>query len=240
MPRALISVTDKSGIAAFARALTELGYEIVSTGGTAKALRESGVSVVDVSEVTGFPEMLDGRVKTLHPLVHGGLLGDRRNASHVAQMSEAGIVGIDVVCVNLYAFEQTVAGPHDLEKAIESIDIGGPAMVRASAKNWANVAVVVDPGDYGQVIDALNTGTIADIRLKLAAKAFRHTAYYDSVISRYLTSAAGEEALSESLTMGYRRVQTMRYGENPHQTAALYQDPLTHGGVARAHQVWGK
>lgn len=240
MPRALISVTDKSGVAQFARALAEIGYEIVSTGGTAKTLRESGVKVMDVSEVTGFPEMLDGRVKTLHPLVHGGLLGDRRKPSHVAQMAESGIIGFDVVCVNLYAFEQTVSNEHDLEQAIESIDIGGPAMVRASAKNWANVAVVVDPADYGTVIAGIKAGTLADMRLGLAAKAFRHTAYYDSVISRYLTSVAGQDALSESLTIGYRRVQTMRYGENPHQTAALYLDPLTPGGVARATQLWGK
>lgn len=240
MPRALISVTDKRGVAEFARALVGLGFEVVSTGGTAKALREAGLSVVDVSEVTGYPEMLDGRVKTLHPLVHGGLLGDRRNPSHVAQMSDAGIVGFDVVCVNLYAFEQTVSREHALDDAIESIDIGGPAMVRASAKNWANVAVVVDPDDYGEVVTAIEDGTLAEQRLRLAAKAFRHTAYYDSVVSRYLTHAAGEDALTETLTMGYRRTQTMRYGENPHQVAALYQDPLTAGGVARANQLWGK
>jgi len=240
MPRALISVTDKTGVAAFASALVEQGFEIVSTGGTAKALREAGLAVREVSDVTGFPEMLGGRVKTLHPLVHGGLLGDRRNADHVRQMSEAGIVGVDVLCVNLYAFEQTVSGEHDLEQAIESIDIGGPAMVRAAAKNWANVAVVVDPDDYQRVAAAIKAGTIADMRLELSAKAFRHTAYYDSVVSRYLSKAAGAEQTAETIAIGMRRSQQMRYGENPHQSAALYTDPLATGGVARAKQLWGK
>ena len=240
MPRALISVTDKTGVVDFARSLSQYGFDLVSTGGTAKLLRENGLDVTEVSEVTGFPEMLDGRVKTLHPLVHGGLLADRRNPGHVTQMEEAGIVGIDVVCVNLYAFEETIGGAHDLEQAIESIDIGGPAMVRAAAKNWANVAVVVDPGDYSRVVEAIAEGKVGALRLSLAAKAFRHTAYYDSVVSRYLTSAAGDGALSETLTVGYRQSQTMRYGENPHQTAALYTDPLTVGGVARARQVWGR
>ncbi len=240
MPRALVSVTDKTGVEEFARGLSALGFEIVSTGGTAKQLRSAGLNVRDVSDVTGFPEMLDGRVKTLHPLVHGGLLGDRRNADHVRQMADAGIEGIDVLCVNLYAFEQTVSQPHSLEDAIENIDIGGPAMVRAAAKNWANVAVVVDPNDYGRVLDAIKTNTIDQIRLSLSAKAYRHTAYYDSVVSRYLTRAAGEDPLAESLTFGYRRAQQMRYGENPHQTAALYTDPLSIGGVAHAKQLWGK
>jgi phosphoribosylaminoimidazolecarboxamide formyltransferase/IMP cyclohydrolase len=240
MPRALISVTDKNGVADFSRALIEIGFDIVSTGGTAKLLRDHGLPVTEVSELTGFPEMLDGRVKTLHPFVHGGLLGDRRNPEHVSQMSTAGIVGIDLVCVNLYAFEQTVTGDHGLEQAIESIDIGGPAMVRAAAKNHANVAVVVDPADYGRVVAAIKDGSLSAIRLSLAAKAFRHTAYYDSVVSRYLTRAAGEDALAESLTIGYRRAQEMRYGENPHQAAALYLDPLTPGGVAHGRQLWGK
>lgn len=240
MPRAIISVTDKTGVDAFAKGLADLGFEIVSTGGTAKQLRTAGLQVRDVSDVTGFPEMLDGRVKTLHPLVHGGLLGDRRSESHVAQMEEAHIEGVDVLCVNLYAFEQTVSNPHSLDDAIESIDIGGPAMVRAAAKNWANVAVVVDPSDYQSVIEAIKNDTIADMRLSLSAKAFRHTAYYDSVVSRYLTRAAGEDPLTESLTVGLRKAQQMRYGENPHQSAALYVDPLSTGGVARAKQLWGK
>ena len=164
-PRALLSVTDKTGIVEFGNGLLEQGFELLSTGGTAKALREAGLQVTDVAEVTGFPEMLDGRVKTLHPLIHGGLLADLRLPSHVEQLAGAGISPISIVGVNLYAFEQTVKGPHDLEHAIESIDIGGPSMIRAGAKNWANVAVVVDPADYGMVLEAIKDGTIADKRL---------------------------------------------------------------------------
>lgn len=240
MPRALLSVTDKTGIADFGRLLADQGFELLSTGGTAKALRDAGLTVVDVAEVTGFPEMLDGRVKTLHPMVHGGLLGDRRKPEHVAQMEEAGIVGIDVVCVNLYAFEKTVSGEHTLDQAVESIDIGGPAMVRASAKNFANVAVVVDPADYERVGEAIVGGRLADLRMELAAKAFRHTAFYDSMISRYLTEASGGESLPDSLTVGLRRELALRYGENPHQSGALYVDPLTTPGIAQAKQLWGK
>ncbi len=240
MPRALISVTDKSGLEEFTKGLQALNFEIISTGGTAKMLRECGLTVRDVSEVTGFPEMLDGRIKTLHPLVHGGLLGDRSNPAHVSAMQQAGIVGIDLLCVNLYAFEQTVALPHTLDEAIESIDIGGPAMVRAASKNWKNVTVVVDPADYPKVLSEIKAGAVQDLRLALSAKAFRHTAYYDSVVSRYLTSAAGEGPLQEKLTVGLRLASMMRYGENPHQTAALYIDPATSLGVARASQIWGK
>lgn len=240
MPRALISVTDKSGLEDFAKGLQALGFEIVSTGGTAKALRDAGLSVRDVSDVTGFPEMLDGRVKTLHPLVHGGLLGDRTNDAHVEAMRTAGIVGVDLLCVNLYAFEQTVSKQHVLRDAIESIDIGGPAMVRAASKNWKNVTVVVDPNDYLRVLDAIEKGTVNEIRLSLSAKAFRHTAYYDSVIARYLTAAAGEVPLQEKVSFGFSRAYGMRYGENPHQTAALYRDPLSKNGVAMAQQIWGK
>ncbi|HXH60387.1 MAG TPA: bifunctional phosphoribosylaminoimidazolecarboxamide formyltransferase/IMP cyclohydrolase, partial [Fimbriimonadaceae bacterium] len=203
-------------------------------------LRDAGLKVQDVSDVTGFPEMLDGRVKTLHPMIHGGLLGDRTNASHKEQMQKHGIAGIDLLCVNLYQFEKTVTGDHDLEQAIESIDIGGPAMVRAGAKNHNNVAVVVDPCDYDDVIGAIKGGTLKERSLSLAAKAFRHTAYYDSVVSRYLTGVAGADPLTETATMGYRRKQEMRYGENPHQSAALYTDPLQKGGVAHARQLWGK
>jgi len=239
MPRALISVTDKSGVLDFARGLSELGFELLSTGGTARALREAGLNVRDVSEVTGFPEMLDGRVKTLHPMVHGGLLGDVRLESHRSQMVEAGIVPIDVVAVNLYAFEKTVTGEHSLEDAIESIDIGGPAMIRAAAKNWANVAVVVDPGDYDAVLEAVRDGTLADHRLRLSAKAFRHTAFYDSMVSRYLTEAVGETPYAETVTVGFRRVSPFRYGENPHQRGALFHDPLGLPGMAHARQLWG-
>ena len=237
--RALISVTDKTGVVEFAQGLADLGFDLISTGGTAKALRDAGLSVRDVSDVTGFPEMLDGRVKTLHPLVHGGLLGDLRLESHVEAMQEAGIEPISVLCVNLYAFEKTVTGPHDLEEAIESIDIGGPAMIRAASKNWANVAVVVDPSDYESVLESLKAGTIADHRLALSAKAFRHTAYYDSMVSRYLTKAAGESPYSETLTLGFRRTKPLRYGENPHQAGAVYQDPLGSPGIAQAKHLWG-
>jgi phosphoribosylaminoimidazolecarboxamide formyltransferase/IMP cyclohydrolase len=238
--RALISVTDKAGVVDFARGLVGLGFEIISTGGTARSLREAGLTVLDVSEVTGFPEMLDGRVKTLHPMVHGGLLGDIRLESHRKAMAEAGIDPIDILAVNLYAFEKTVTGEHNMDEAIESIDIGGPAMIRAASKNWANVAVVVDPGDYDEVLEAVKGDRLAQIRLKLCAKAFRHTAYYDSMIARYLTKAAGESVLAETLTLGQRRAHTLRYGENPHQQGALYIDPLGQPGMAKAVQHWGK
>lgn len=237
--RALISVTDKQGVVDFALGLLRLGYEIVSTGGTAKALRDAGLSVLDVAGVTGFPEMLDGRVKTLHPLIHGALLGDTRRESHVAAMQGAGIVPITVLCVNLYAFENTVKGSHNLEQAIESIDIGGPAMLRAAAKNWANVAVVVDPADYPCVLEALADESIAERRLALSAKAFRHTAYYDSMVARYLTEAAGQSPYTETFTIGYRQAQPLRYGENPHQSGSLYQDPLGNPGIAQATRLWG-
>jgi phosphoribosylaminoimidazolecarboxamide formyltransferase/IMP cyclohydrolase len=238
MRRALISVTDKTGVVAFATALSERGFEIVSTGGTAAAIRGAGIPVADVSEVTGFPEMLDGRLKTLHPLVHGGLLGDVRLEAHRTAMDEAGIRAIEVVAVNLYAFEKTVTGPHSAEEAIESIDIGGPAMIRAAAKNHANLYVVVDPADYERVLAAVDAGD-ASLRLPLAAKAFRHTAFYDSMISRYLTQAAGEDPYAETVTIGYRRATPFRYGENPHQRGALYHDPLGQPGLCRARQLWG-
>ncbi len=238
-PRALLSLTDKTGVVPFAQRLVELDYELLSTGGTAKALREAGLPVTDVSEVTGFPEMMDGRLKTLHPMVHGGLLADLRLPEHVAAMEEAGMRPISIVAVNLYAFEKTVSGEHTLEQAIESIDIGGPTMIRAAAKNHANVAVIVDPEDYPKVLAALGDGGLGDLRLSLAAKAFRHTAYYDSMIARYLTGRAGESPYSETLTMGYRRATAFRYGENPHQAGALYHDPLGQPGLSRAHQVWG-
>jgi phosphoribosylaminoimidazolecarboxamide formyltransferase/IMP cyclohydrolase len=237
--RALISVTDKTGVVDFARGLSELGYELLSTGGTAKALREAGLPVLDVSQVTGFPEMLDGRIKTLHPLIHGGLLGDTHNPAHVQAMASADIRPIGIVCVNLYAFEKTVSGEHSMEEAIESIDIGGPAMIRAAAKNHGSVTVVVDPADYDRVLAAAGSDGLPDLGLSLAAKAFRHTAYYDSMISRYLTQAAGESPYSETLTLGYRRAIPLRYGENPHQAGALYQDPLGQPGIAVANRHWG-
>lgn len=238
--RALLSVTDKTGLLDIAQGLHRLGYEIVSTGGTAKLLREADLPVTDASEVTGFPEMLEGRIKTLHPMIHGGLLGDLRSEDHKAQMEQANIKPIALAIVNLYAFEKTVNAPHTLDEAIESIDIGGPAMIRAAAKNHASVAVVVDPNDYREVLARLADGTLDEMKMKLAAKAFRHTAFYDSMISRYLSNAAGEPDLTETLTLGMRRRQILRYGENPHQTAAVYQDPLSKGGIARAVQIGGK
>lgn len=240
MPRALLSVTDKSGLAEFGQGLTQLGFTLLSTGGTAKVLRDAGLTVIDVSEVTGFPEMLEGRLKTLHPLVHGGLLGDVTQPDHMAQMREVGIEPIEVLCVNLYAFEETVLREHTLDQAIESIDIGGPAMIRAAGKNAANVTVVTDPSDYERVLAALRAGEVQALRRQLQAKAFRHTAMYDSMIARYLTTVAGEEPLTDTLTLGYRKHQSLRYGENPHQPAALYVDPLGGRGLAAGSQLWGK
>jgi phosphoribosylaminoimidazolecarboxamide formyltransferase/IMP cyclohydrolase len=243
MPRALLSLTDKSGVVPFAQGLVARGFELISTGGTARTLREAGLAVTDVSQVTGFPEMLDGRVKTLHPLVHGGILADWRNPDHRTQAEGTGIAPIELVVVNLYAFESTVTAPHEFAAAVESIDIGGPAMIRAAAKNHANTLVVVDPADYDRVLAAFaaETPTSFDpLRRELAAKAFRHTAYYDSMIGRYLSESAGAETFPETLTVGLRRTLSLRYGENPHQSAALYRDPLTPGGVVRAEQRWGK
>lgn len=238
-PRALLSVTDKSGLIEFARGLDRLGFELVSTGGTANALADAGIPVVRVEHVTHFPEMLDGRVKTLHPFIHGGLLGDVRSSNHRREMNDAGIVPISLLCVNLYAFEKTVSGEHSFAEAVESIDIGGPAMIRAAAKNNANVTVVVDPADYVTVIDDLVSGHIEIRRLALAAKAFRHTAFYDSLVSRYLTVASGESPYSDTVTLGLRRKLALRYGENPHQSGGLYTDPLGSPGMAQAVQKWG-
>jgi phosphoribosylaminoimidazolecarboxamide formyltransferase / IMP cyclohydrolase len=240
MPRALLSVTDKTGIADFAQELRQRGFELISTGGTAKALREAGLAVKDVSEVTGYPERLDGRVKTLHPRVHGGILADLSLDSHRAQLAEDAIDAIDLVVVNLYQFEKTVTGEHTREQAIESIDIGGPTMIRAAAKNHAHVAVITDPGDYKDFLWAWDRDELAPMRVYLAAKAFRHTAYYDSVISRYLTQEPGRTPFTEAMTFGFKWVQDFRYGENPHQPGAWYMDPLATGGIARAKQLWGK
>ena len=214
---------------------------LLSTGGTAKVLRDSGLAVTDVSEVTGFPEMLDGRVKTLHPLVHGGILGIPSNPSHASVMKDAGIEPVAVVAVNLYRFEETVAKPHSLEDAIESIDIGGPAMIRSAAKNHASVIVVVDPADYASVIDSIDSGEKEAFNQRMAAKAFRHTAYYDSTISNYLTQKFEADPFeTESMSFGYRRVQGFRYGENPHQKGALYASALNGQGLPQSVQLWGK
>ena len=240
-PRVLLSVTDKTGIVEFGTELVRRGFQLLSTGGTAKTLRDAGLSVTDVSEVTGFPEMLDGRVKTLHPKIHGGILGIPSNPTHVSAMASAGIEPISIVVVNLYRFEETVAKPHTLDEAIESIDIGGPAMIRAAAKNHDSVMVVVDPADYPSVISALDSTDQQAFKQKLAAKAFRHTAYYDSTISNYLTSKFEADPLeTESISIGYRRVQGFRYGENPHQSGALYATALNGVGLPQAEQLWGK
>jgi phosphoribosylaminoimidazolecarboxamide formyltransferase/IMP cyclohydrolase len=233
--RALLSVHDKTGVVEFARGLAGLGAEILSTGGTAKLLRDSGVPVVDVAEVTGFPEMLDGRVKTLHPGVHGGILARRERPEHLAALERHGIRPIDLVAVTLYPFEQTVARPGvSLEDAIENIDIGGPSMIRGAAKNHAHVAVITDPGQYAPVLDELRRGegALSDAtRFRLAFEAFRRTAQYDAAIAAYLRepgatgrpAAAPATGFPERLPAEGVLAQTLRYGENPHQAAAFYR-----------------
>ena len=233
--RALISVSDKTGIVDFARALSARGVEIISTGGTAKALADAGVPVIGISDVTGFPEMLEGRVKTLHPKVHGGILADRDKGEHMETIAAHGIAPIDLVCVNLYPFAQTVAKPGvTLEDAIENIDIGGPSMVRSAAKNHGGVAIVVDPLDYAVVLAELESagGTLSlTTRQRLAAKAFAQTAAYDAGIADYLEKVyappaqAHETPLPATLRLSYPRAQVLRYGENPHQKAAFYREP---------------
>jgi len=243
--RALISVSDKTGVVDFAAGLVELGVEILSTGGTASVLRESGLKVRDVSEVTGFPEMLDGRVKTLHPKVHGGILAIRSNLAHQKQVAEHGIQFIDLVAVNLYPFEKTAAKPGvTLEELIENIDIGGPSMIRSAAKNFQDVTVVVDSADFSMVLGELrgNRGSISrETRARLARKAFATTAAYDGAISTTLQRWADGAALPERLHLNYRKTLDLRYGENPHQHAALYVDPAAGGrGLASARQLQGK
>ena len=245
--RALLSVSDKTGLVDFARALAGAGVELLSTGGTAKALRDAGLAVIDVSEYTGFPEMLDGRVKTLHPKVHGGILARRDLPEHVATMTAHGMGYIDLVCVNLYPFVATVSKPHTLDDAIENIDIGGPAMVRSSAKNYRFVAIVTDPADYPALVAEMqaNGGALTDAtRFGLAKKAFSHTAEYDSAISNYLTALndAGKKAqFGERLNLNFTRAQTCRYGENPHQAGAFYVEANAPAGtIATARQIQGK
>lgn len=244
--RALISVSDKTGIVDLAKELVALGAEILSTGGTAKALRDAGVTATDVSAYTGSPEILEGRVKTLHPKIHGGLLGRRRVPSHVAQMEQHGIGAIDLVVVNLYPFEATIAKPNcSLEEAIEHIDIGGPSMLRSAAKNHEDVLVVVDPKDYGRVLDALKTGgeVPLPLRRELAMKVFQHTARYDSLIAEYLEQQVqgGEAKFPAVLSLQFERVETLRYGENPHQQGAFYRDVNTREpSVSRAQVLHGK
>lgn len=241
--RALISVSDKNGISDFAKELVSLGFEIISTGGTKKALQEQGIPVLGVSDVTGFPEILEGRVKTLNPFIHGGLLAKHDDEQHQKQLEEHNIDPIQIVCVNLYPFQQTIAKPEvTTEDAIENIDIGGPTMLRASAKNHQYVTVVVDPVDYNKVIEELKAegSTTLETRRKLAAKVFRHTAAYDALIAEYMTELAQEET-PEKLTVTYELKQSLRYGENPHQKAAFYKKPLgSTFSIANAEQLHGK
>ena len=245
--RALISVSDKNGIVEFSRALSELGVEIVSTGGTASLLRDNKIPVKDVSELTGFPEMMDGRVKTLHPKVHGGILALRDNPEHVAKMKEHGIAPIDLVVVNLYPFEATVARGAAFEEIVENIDIGGPSMVRAAAKNHQHVGVVVDPADYNSIIAELkqNGGALSpETHFRLFCKAFEHTARYDGAISNYFSSLDQEKKpvrWGKTFNIQIAKIQDMRYGENPHQSAAFYSTQGDTGPtIARAKQFQGK
>ena len=239
--RALISVSDKTGLIDFARALAERGVELVSTGGTHKALSDAGLRVTEVSELTGFPEMMDGRVKTLHPKVHGGLLAIRDNKDHAGAMQTHGIRPIDLLVVNLYPFEATVAKGGDFETCIENIDIGGPAMIRAASKNHNDVAVVVDVADYATVLDELkaHNGTTLALRKQLAAKAYARTAVYDAAISNWFALELGDNAPAFR-AFGGKLTEALRYGENPHQQAAFYRSPEQRAGVATARQVQGK
>jgi phosphoribosylaminoimidazolecarboxamide formyltransferase / IMP cyclohydrolase len=240
--RALISVTDKSGVVEFARALADYGIELISTGGTREVLREAGLDVLDVSDLTGFPEMMDGRVKTLHPAVHGGLLAIRGNFAHAEALRAHRIRLIDLLVVNLYPFEKTVGRGAGFDDCIENIDIGGPAMIRAAAKNHADVAVVVEPTDYAVVLEefARHGGmTTLALRRRLAAKAFARTAAYDAAIANWFASELGEVA-PEYRAFGGRLIEALRYGENPHQAAAFYRTPDRRFGVATARQAQGK
>lgn len=242
--RALLSVSDKSGLVELGQALARHDVELVSTGGTAKALREAGLQVKDISDLTGFPEMMDGRVKTLHPKVHGGLLAVRGNPEHVASMQEHAIGAIDLVVVNLYPFAQTVARGADRDEIIENIDIGGPSMVRSAAKNHESVAIVTDPADYAQLIAEMNAkggATSYDFRRLLAAKAYAATAAYDSMIASWFANVDQGQKFPPVRSMASRLAMPLRYGENPHQAAALYLpfDPAAQG-IAQAQQVQGK
>ena len=245
---ALISVSDKAGVLEFARALAAMNVSLLSTGGTAKLLRDQGIKVTEVADYTGYPEMLDGRVKTLHPKIHGGILGRRDLESHVQAMNVAGIEPIDLIVVNLYPFAQTIARPDcTLEEAIENIDIGGPAMLRSAAKNHRDVTVVTDPADYDRVLDEMrkhDASTTPETRFELAKKVFTHTAAYDGAIGNYLTALDDDgrrDAFPRVLTLQFHKMQGMRYGENPHQAAAFYRDlqPVA-GSLANCVQLQGK
>lgn len=239
--RALVSVSDKTGVVEFCKALRDLGWEIIATGGTMTKLRESGIEVINISDITGFPEICDGRVKTLHPKVHGGLLGRRDIPDHKAQLEANGIETIEMVCVNLYPFEATIAKEDvTMEDAVENIDIGGPSMLRSAAKNFRDVTVVCDPSDYDKILSEIREGgnTTLDTRLKLSAKAYTHTALYDSHIATYMRRQAG---LDEKLFLAFDEVQSLRYGENPHQKAMFYRaEQEVPYSVAYARQLGGK
>ena len=240
--RALLSVSNKTGLIEFAKGLNRLGVELVSTGGTAKALAEAGLAVMDISELTGFPEIMDGRVKTLHPKVHGGLLNKRGDADHEAAKATHGIENIDLLVCNLYPFEATVAKGADFDTVIENIDVGGPAMIRAASKNHDSVTVIVDPADYQQVLnelESLGCSASAATRRRLAATAFARTAAYDAAISSWFAGVLAEP-LPEYFATGGKRLQSLRYGENPHQKAALYTSPDQRAGIGQALQVQGK
>ena len=239
--KALISVSDKRGVVEFATALSNMGWDVIAPGGTMKALRDAGLTVINISDITGFPEICDGRVKTLHPKVHGGLLGRRDLADHMRQLEENGIGLIDMVCVNLYPFEATIAKEGvTMEDAVENIDIGGPSMLRSAAKNFRDVTVVCDPDDYAGIIEEIKAdgNTTPATRLRLSAKAYTHTAEYDSHIAEYMRRQAG---LPEKLFLNFDIVQTLRYGENPHQQAAFYKgSEEVPYSVAFARQLGGK
>lgn len=240
--RALISVSDKTGLVAFGKFLSDQGVEILSTGGSAKTLRDAGIAVIEVSDFTGFPEIMDGRVKTLQPTIHGGLLAVRGNPDHEQAMTDHGIKPIDLLAVNLYPFEQTVAGGGDFAACIENIDIGGPALIRAAAKNHAFVTVVVDPNDYEQVMGEMASSggaTSGEVRAGLAAKAYSRTGAYDAAISGWFNDQVGE-AFPPRIAFGGTLKQTLRYGENPHQAAAFYSNSENRPGVATAEQLQGK
>lgn len=239
--RALVSVSDKTGVVEFCKGLVKNGYEIISTGGTAGVLKEAGLSVIGISDITGFPECLDGRVKTLHPNVHAGLLAMRSNPEHMAQLEKLGINTIDIVCVNLYPFKATLERGADFATCIENIDIGGPTMIRAAAKNYQDVAVIVDPADYVKVLGELASGSVSlETKKYLQYKVFAHTAVYDSLISNYLASQLGI-VFPDEVTFAYKKAQDMRYGENPQQSAVFYNEQLIkNGSLSAAKQLWGK
>ena len=240
--RALLSVSDKTGIVEFAKALVEMNFEIVSTGGTAGTLQKAGVPVTGISEITGFPECLDGRVKTLHPMVHAGILAIRNNPEHMQQLADLNVTPIDMVAINLYPFKQTILKPGvGLSEAIENIDIGGPTMIRAAAKNWQDVCVIVDPSDYDAVISELKQGGIAkEMKFRLAQKVFEHTAHYDALIAAYLRKQIGID-YPETITFTYEKAQDLRYGENPHQKAVFYKEIGDFSGtLTAAEQLWGR